>query len=183
MTIFHFFDLFVLIDSPSLLKSIITRTWAIVQPLSIAAFSSLSLAYFAASPSGKHPYLLYTAFSIPISFAVAYFRGLPVYASLTNLLDSRASADAALKSAEPSEEPKQNIDGSVYNITNSDLEAGDEEKSPKPKTAGSDNDTTESVDSLISDHVARLIKYGRIITAVTSTAFLMVTVGIYGEFK
>lgn len=169
--------------------------------MSIAAFSSLAYAYVFSRPSGKHPYLLYAAFSIPLSFAVAYVKGLPVYASLTNLLDSQASADTKPKSEETAaaaaaasdDSSNANLEGSVYNITKSDLDSEDETKPAQKSNVAAEpkkdsetvevKDGSESVQDLVSEHVQKLIKYGRIVTAVTSTAFLIVTVGIYGDLK
>lgn len=194
-------------DASILLNSITSKTLAIVKPLSIAAFSSLTISYIAASPSGKHPYLLYSALSVPISFALAYFRGLPVYASLSNLLaastpldsDVRAEGDSVETTSsvatptQDSEDERPGLESSVYNITKSDLDEEEAVESvPKSsseaankfkKTAEPSPLTSEPVSTLVVDHVKKLIKYGRVISGVASTAFLIVTVGIYGDFQ
>lgn len=211
---------------------------AIVKPLSIAAFSSLSVSYFAASAAGRHPYLLYSAFSIPISFAFAYFQGLPVYNSLANLLASQSVADSSnenvstkqKKDLKESKEPKdskdsdfdsdfdvvskprddsskQNLESSVYNITNSDLDLEEGNNVSEPKeadksisagsafsktdndgdgktnTMNSNNEKLDSYENLVSFHVGKLVKYGQIISGITGTAFLIATVGIYGDLN
>lgn len=133
-----------------------------------------------------------------------YFKGFSVYSSLSNLLESQASSNDkpgpkqnSLESKKPlledSETSNSNLESSVYNITKSDLEpdhevqtsvAHDADKIPSPEethqVSTSDEDSN-SAHTLISDHVSKLVKYTQAATAVTGTAFLIVTFGIYGD--
>lgn len=187
-----------------MLKSITCKTLSIVKSLSIIAFSSLTISYVAASPSGRHLYLLYSALLIPISLAGGYFKGFPVYSSLSNLLESQASSNDkpgqkqnSLESKRPlledSETSNSNLESSVYNITKSDLEPDYEVQTPVAHDAHEISTTEEthqvstsdkdsnSAHTLISDHVSKLVKYTQAATAVAGTAFLIVTFGIYGD--
>lgn len=178
----------------------------------------MTLSYLAAGPSGKHPYLLYAAFAIPITYAVGYFKALPAYSSLASLLSQKpaAASDSAPEPASaapveqeeepstPQEEERSGLDNSIYNnISKSDLESSEDEviaeadipKIPKiPKVtkpaAPSHVPAVPAVPSKpaefsaeVSPLVETLVKYGRIATGVTSTAFLIVTVGIYGDLQ
>lgn len=171
-----------------------TKTAAIVKPLSIAAFGSLTISFLAAGPAGRHPYLLYSALAIPITYAVGYFKGLPVYSSLASILTkSPAPAPASEAPAEepaqatPSEEEHSSLDNSIYNnISKSDLESSEDEATPEPekKSAASPETAPASFSTEdVSPLVQKLVKYGRIATGVTSAAFLIVTVGIYGDMN
>lgn len=205
-------------------QSVINKSLAIIKPLSIVAFSSLSISFFAASPAGRHPYLLYSAFSVPIGIAIGYFKALPIYSSLTSLLSNQSVGDkesdepivdstlettqatSKLESSHSSvlstpshefEDERSGLDNSVYNnISKSDFETSEEEPehktivNSKPESSVSDiqpskssKTSSKSVNTEdISELVGSLIKYGRIITGLASTAFLIVTVGIYGDF-
>lgn len=181
----------------------------------------MSVSFFAASPAGRHPYLLYSAFSIPIGIAIGYFKALPIYNSLTSLLSIEPSdkefAEPNVKPtlepvkgtskmesshssilSTPSEEERSGLDNSVYNnISKSDFETSEDEPdnkaafTPKLEASVSDIQATQTPKASLSNSahtedvsklVGSLIKYGRVITGLASTAFLIVTVGIYGDF-
>lgn len=180
------------------------KSLQLLSPLAITSFSTFAISYFFASSAARHPYLIYSALSVPIVAAISYFKINPVYNSLlaeTNV--SKDTLDIASTNSEQSTPVTQdgspalsatstdedvepsNLDNSVFrNISKSDYE----EDIPKQsaKTLASVSNTQKQSAQTVSPAtvgilVKQLTRLGNITSSVSGLAFVIATIGIFGD--
>lgn len=195
----------------------------------MTSFSALSFSYIFAGAAGRHPYLVYSALSVPAVAALQYLKALPIVDRLLALVATSPSAsilpptDAAIVEAEETDEKSTPVtrdgspalsaaseeevaeetsalDNSVYrHVTKSDYEEdseADEQLSksvhtkldsaavaPKEKqqVAAAAANAEIGVSSEVPALVKELCRIGNVAGTVSGLAFLMVTVGIFGD--
>lgn len=153
------------------LVSLYVRLKAVAKRLSITSLATLVSAYMFAPSHARHPYLVYSVLSVPALAAVNYVYGdLKWFDKLTQVSVPRPHKK------EPLPEEPSTLDNSVYGRVDS-----------------SESDDSSYHDNSSEDHVVsaeavqqlydRLKLLGRISTSVSGVAFLIATVGIYGDFS
>jgi len=130
------------------------RARKLTAPVAITAFTSLIGAYVFAPAAGRHPYLLYSALSVPILGALNRF-----------LAPKVVTVEAPKKLPKPEEEVSM-LDNSVY----AKLEESDQESETSEESVRS---------AAISKH--HLYRLGLWSSVVSGIAFIVSTVGIYGD--
>lgn len=209
-------------DLKSALTTLRLRSLSLISPLAITSFSALTISYLFAPAAGRHPYLVYSALSVPVVAAISYLKALPVFETL--FATATAAVSPALlpvvesgstggqstpvtQQSSPAlsatlDEEHSGLDNSVYrNISKSDYEEDSESENSERKvpeqtihetipvvsepvaaaTAPATAATTVSVSAEVPALVERLSKLGNIAGAVSGFAFVLATVGIYGD--
>lgn len=165
----------------SLLVALHHRIQMLVTPLSITSFATLLSAYLFASARARHPYLLYSALSVPVLGAINYFYGDLEW------LDSREQQPVAVRGAAKKEpkkvaEPEElsGLDNSVYGR----VDRVDSESDNDSSSQDNNSDSFQPVSSqTVKELHCQLNWLGWVGTGVSGIAFLIATVGIYGDFS
>lgn len=202
-------------DLNAALTKLREQSYRLFSPLAITSFSSLAISYIVASSASKHPYLIYSALSVPIVAAISYFKALPVYNSLLAESSSSDLATAAdissvssaqttpvtqdgsptLSAASAEDDVEHSaLDNSVYrNISKSDYEDSSEDKLEASQILEQTKEavvkpvelSVQPIQEVSSSNVAvlvsKLTQFGNIASTVSSLAFVIATVGIYGD--
>ncbi|CAN6615581.1 hypothetical protein TRVA0_006S01618 [Trichomonascus vanleenenianus] len=129
--------------------------------LGIVSVTSLSAAFLFGGPRNRHPYLVYALLGVPISAVWSSFQ----------LGSSAKLQDEPVTPPTPGSPERSQLDSSVYE----DIGSGEKQDTPTP---GDDTSPTSEAEVHTSRSCA-FIRYGP--KVVTTLAFVIATIGIYGD--
>lgn len=157
-------------DAQENLDRLLVRFGRIVGPACITACASLCVSFAFATKSARHPYLLYSALSVPVACAVGYFKASPLITAVLDV-DTDSVSEASTPESAEAQETSQ-LDNSVYeNVT----------LSPKKK-----EDVSERVEDtfhrrVITQSISNLGTVGVAVSGIFGFGFIISTIGIYGD--
>ncbi|KAG5363356.1 hypothetical protein CJU89_2527 [Yarrowia sp. B02] len=149
-------------DAQENLDRLLVRFGRIVGPACITACASLCVSFAFATKSARHPYLLYSALSVPVACAVGYFKARPLVRAV---LDVDADASEA---STPETPEKSQLDNSVY-----------EDLAPKKAVSERVEDTLHR--RVITQSISHLGTVGIAVSGIFGFGFIISTIGIYGD--
>lgn len=159
-------------DAQENLDRLLVRFGRIVGPASITAFTALCVSFAFATKSARHPYLLYSALSVPVAAAVGYFKARPLVRTVLDV-DADASETPTPTPAAPGSPETSQLDNSVYETISS------------PKQTKKEDVTERVDDSLhrraISHSISKLGTIGITVSGIFGFGFIISTIGIYGD--
>ncbi|AOW06988.1 hypothetical protein B0I72DRAFT_135444 [Yarrowia lipolytica] len=159
-------------DAQENLDRLLVRFGRIVGPACITACASLCVSFAFATKSARHPYLLYSALSVPVACAVGYFKARPLVRAVLDV-DADAESEASTPESTDTAETSQ-LDNSVYENVS---------LSPKVK---SKEDVSERVEDtlhrrVITQSISHLGTVGVAVSGIFGFGFIISTIGIYGD--
>lgn len=160
-------------DAQENLDRLLVRFGRIVGPACITACASLCVSFAFATKSARHPYLLYSALSVPVACAVGYFKARPLVKAVLGV-DADAVSEASTPESTETAETSQ-LDNSVY-----------ENVSLSPKVKASKEDVSERVEDtlhrrIITQSISHLGTVGIAVSGIFGFGFIISTIGIYGD--
>ncbi|KAG5362114.1 hypothetical protein CJU90_4804 [Yarrowia sp. C11] len=157
-------------DAQENLDRLLVRFGRIVGPACITACASLCVSFFFATKPARHPYLLYSALSVPVACVVGYLKARPL---VRGVLDVDADAESDVSTPEADVAETSQLDNSVY-----------ENVSLSPKQAK--QDVSERVEDtlhrrVITQSISQLGTVGVAVSGIFGFGFIISTIGIYGD--
>lgn len=177
-------------SSPSLVESFYLRLKKLTCPLTVAAFVSLSCAYIFAPSYGRHPYLIYSALSVPLSRYISLRVGQQAIRDVNSLRSASASTvpqtagSAPAKSSTPSEAKEHKVVEDVPSMLDNSV-YGRLETEPDAETEG-ESSPVPVQNRILSTHLTatavKSLQQKELWASFTAlVGFIISTIGIYGD--